>query len=87
VFGKGWRSGARVHKRYRARIVATGGAAALSWSRGGTLPRGLEGKPARTGRDYVIKGRPTRTGVFTFTLTATDPGGASTTKRYRIRVG
>lgn len=86
VFGRGWRSGARVDKRYKARITASGGTNTFSWARRGSLPRGLEGKASRAGDAYVIRGRTAQTGVFRFTLTATDASGASTTKRYTIRV-
>ena len=50
------------------------------------LPLGIKGRPTRNGRTYVIEGTPTRTGVFSFTLTAIDALGARFVKRYKIRV-
>lgn len=86
AFTNAWVPGARVGKRYKARVTATGGTDTYSWSRRGKLPLGLRGKPTETGRAYVIEGRPKKTGVFAFTLTATDADGASLSRRYKIRV-
>ena len=86
VFSNAWVSSAAVDKRFRARITASGGSEAFTWSLRGRLPAGLKGKPTPTGRAYLIKGRPAKTGVFTFKLTATDASGASVTRRYKIRV-
>ena len=46
----------------------------------------MKGRPTKDGGTYVIEGTPTRTGVFSFTLTAIDAGGASITRRFKIRV-
>ncbi|MCW2834785.1 MAG: hypothetical protein JWN68_2738 [Nocardioides sp.] len=86
AFINGWVSGARVTRRYEERVRATGGTGTYTWSRRGKLPRGVKGKPTKSGGAYVIEGRPVMTGVFKFTLTATDSDGAKTTRRFRIRV-
>ena len=86
AFTNDWVSGARINKRYKGRVIATGGTDTYRWVRRGKLPFGMKGKPTKTGDASVIKGRPTKTGLFTFTLTATDAGGASSTKRYKVRV-
>ncbi|MDQ6527068.1 hypothetical protein RB608_25870 [Nocardioides sp. LHD-245] len=85
ALGSAWVSMANVGRRYKQRVVATGGTT-YSWSRQGKLPRGLKGRTSRSGRSYVITGRPKKSGIFTFTLTVTDTGGMPAAKRYRIWV-
>lgn len=79
-------SGARVHHRYTARIIATGGTGTYTWSRRGALPRGLSGRPTQSTRVYEIRGVPKKRGLVRFTLTATDTAGKHLTKRLAIRV-
>ncbi len=85
ALGSAWVSMADVGKRYRQRVVASGGTT-YRWSRQGKLPRGLKGRPSRSGRSYVITGRPKKSGIYTFTLTVTDNAGLPVVKRYRIWV-
>ncbi|WP_418060739.1 hypothetical protein [Pimelobacter simplex] len=85
VLGSAWVSTANVGRWYRQRVVASGGTT-YRWSRQGKLPRGLKGRPSKSGRSYVITGRPKKPGIFAFTLTVTGAGGTPAVKRYRIWV-
>ena len=68
---------------YPNRTVAIGGATAfLANIKTGTLPPGLT-LDQTTG---VLSGTPTSTGTFTFTVEATDVGGAVVTRQYVLNV-
>jgi FtsP/CotA-like multicopper oxidase with cupredoxin domain len=73
----------RILRLYTQGLAATGGLTPYTWSRiAGTLPNGLTLNPT-TG---TISGRPTRIGLFSFTVRVTDSAGATATRALTIRI-
>jgi hypothetical protein len=65
---------------YSQTVIASGGTAPYTYSLSGTLPNGLSLNPV-TG---AITGTPTATGIFNFTITATDNTGCPGNRPYVI---
>jgi hypothetical protein len=67
-------------------VAVTGGLAPYTWSLGNTfLPAGLQLAPGTSASTEIV-GTPTVTGVYPFTLTATDATGNTTTSALTINV-
>lgn len=74
---------ARVGKQYRARALAVGGIAPVSWRLlHGRLPAGIRLDP----KTAVLTGVPRRAGVFRVALQVTDELGASASRTFALRV-
>jgi hypothetical protein len=74
---------ARVGKRYRLALTPAGGVPATSWAlAAGSLPSGLK-LNADTG---VISGKPRASGMFRFTVVATDSLNARAAMTYSLKV-
>ncbi len=68
-------------------LVVNGGLPPFSWSLGNTLlPPGLQLVPGSESNIEGIVGQPTTTGVYLFSLTATDSLGGTTTAQLTINV-
>jgi len=72
----------RAGTRYQQRITASGGTAPYTFSVSGSLPHGLTLNP-NTG---AISGTPTKPGSYQFTITATDSGQHTRSRRYTLRI-
>ena len=76
---------AHLHRRYRARIRTLGAHGAVTWSRSGTLPRGLR-VVSRASGNALVTGRPDEAGRYVLRLVATDATGARIVRRFTLRV-
>lgn len=72
----------RVQQAYSQQIIATGGTAPYTYSITGALPPGLTLNQA-TG---LITGVPVQTGLFSFTIRATDAGGCTGAAPYTMTI-
>ncbi len=75
-----------VKKAYSSAITISGGTSPYTWTKSGTLPKGLELVPNSTGSKLTIKSIPTTAKAYTFTLKATDKNGATASKKFTVKI-